>query len=155
MRRRDGAEKASAGRRNGRPVRRECPGSGRTDLAPLEVGNWKNSGRALEQWVRSSLRGGRAVAVIAPGTAFAAPFRNALVERLGESKFGLWFDQSARVETADDGVVITVPSRFHADWIDRHFRADVEAACAAAGLAGALRVEVDAAAFARPASSAA
>ena len=49
--------------------------------------------------------------------------RSALAERLGESRFRLWFGTSVQFEFSDDGRVLSVltPSVFFREWIQRHY----------------------------------
>ena len=51
-----------------------------------------------------------------------------LARRLGPTKFGLWFDRTAVLDFTDRTLRVTVPSRFHAEWIERHFAADLHQA---------------------------
>ncbi len=53
-------------------------------------------------------------------------FCNQLAQRLGTAKYGLWFGHSTSVQITDNSIVIAVPSRFHADWIHKHFQQDLD-----------------------------
>ncbi len=57
------------------------------------------------------------------------PLRAALAERLGESRFGLWFGEGVSLGVAGDAVEVGVPNAFFRDWIAGHFSRNlVEAA---------------------------
>ncbi len=47
--------------------------------------------------------------------------RAAMAERLGESRFGLWFGDGVRLGVADDALEVGVPNAFFRDWIQGHF----------------------------------
>ncbi len=47
--------------------------------------------------------------------------RAAMAERLGESRFGLWFGEGVRLGVADDALEVGVPNAFFRDWIQGHF----------------------------------
>jgi len=49
--------------------------------------------------------------------------RAAMAERLGESRFGLWFGEGVRLGVADDSdsLEVGVPNAFFRDWIQGHF----------------------------------
>jgi len=47
--------------------------------------------------------------------------RAAMAERLGESRFGLWFGEGVRLGVADDSLEVGVPNAFFRDWIRGHF----------------------------------
>ena len=47
--------------------------------------------------------------------------RAAMAERLGESRFGLWFGEGVRLGVADDALEVAVPNAFFRDWIQGHF----------------------------------
>ncbi len=47
--------------------------------------------------------------------------RAAMAERLGESRFGLWFGDGVRLGVADDALEVGVPNAFFRDWIEGHF----------------------------------
>lgn len=69
-----------------------------------------------------------------------------LVEQLGEHRYRMWFDRSARLEVlAEAGEVqVTVPNRFVADWIGRHYQDSLrQAAERELGRAVQVRVRVD------------
>ena len=58
-----------------------------------------------------------------------APLRTALAERLGESRFGLWFGEGVSLGVSGDAVEVGVPNAFFRDWIAGHFARNlVEAA---------------------------
>jgi chromosomal replication initiator protein len=58
--------------------------------------------------------------------------RSALADRVGRSRFELWFGESTRLELADGTLTIGVPSPFFQDWIRTNFRLQIENACLAA-----------------------
>ena len=66
----------------------------------------------------------------AAATGMTARLCEDLAERLGPTRFGLWFERTAQLDLKADRLCITVPTRFHADWIDRHFREDLRSAAA-------------------------
>ncbi|MEM6751263.1 MAG: DnaA/Hda family protein, partial [Planctomycetota bacterium] len=80
-----------------------------------------------------------------------------LETRIGARKFALWFDRSARFEARDDPQAggnrpgelrVAVPSRFNAQWIERHFAGDLrDVARLEFGRQTPVRVEVDDAGF--------
>ena len=49
--------------------------------------------------------------------------RAAVAERVGESRFGLWFGEGVRLGVADDSdsLEVAVPNAFFRDWIQGHF----------------------------------
>ncbi len=47
--------------------------------------------------------------------------RAAMAERLGESRFGLWFGEGVRLGVAGDDLEVGVPNAFFRDWIQGHF----------------------------------
>ena len=47
--------------------------------------------------------------------------RAAMAERLGESRFGLWFGEGVRLGVLDDALEVGVPNAFFRDWIQGHF----------------------------------
>lgn len=71
-----------------------------------------------------------------PTSAVTARIAHRVEQDLGEQKYAMWFDRTARFDVQDDGraVRVTVPTRFAADWIGKHFRAQlVDAIHAEAG----------------------
>lgn len=63
----------------------------------------------------------------------AARLSEDLARKLGPTRFGLWFGHTAQMSVEENRLRITVPTRFHADWIDRHFRDDIRDSAAQAG----------------------
>ncbi len=62
------------------------------------------------------------------------PLREALAERLGDSRFGLWFGEGVSLGVAGDALEVGVPNAFFRDWIEGHFSGNlVEAAKAVTG----------------------
>jgi chromosomal replication initiator protein len=47
--------------------------------------------------------------------------RAAVAERLGESKFGLWFGEGVRLGVDGDALEVGVPNAFFREWIQEHF----------------------------------
>ncbi len=67
--------------------------------------------------------------------------RNALVSRIGERKFGIWFQEGARCKLAGDRLQVSTRNDFVRDWICRHYMQEL--AAAARDAAGApVEVEV-------------
>lgn len=65
---------------------------------------------------------------------------------IGPRRYAMWFDRSARFDLRDGGATlgVTVPNRFVADWIGKHFQADLlDAARALLGEDVAVAVEVE------------
>lgn len=58
----------------------------------------------------------------------AARIANRLAETVGQQKYNMWFDRSARFQYNDQDrcLHVAVPNRFVADWIDRHFHQNLE-----------------------------
>ncbi len=52
---------------------------------------------------------------------FETTLRAAMAERLGESRFGLWFGDGVRLGLAGDDLEVGVPNAFFRDWIQGHF----------------------------------
>lgn len=67
--------------------------------------------------------------------------RAAVAERLGESKFGLWFGEGVRLGVDGEALVVGVPNGFFREWIQGHFAGSLEEA-ASAVTGRPLRVEV-------------
>src|SRR3954451_19059264 len=62
--------------------------------------------------------------------------RAAVAERLGESRFGLWFGEGVRLGVAGDALEVGVPNAFFREWIQAHFAGNlIEAAEAVTGRA--------------------
>ena len=55
-----------------------------------------------------------------------------LRERLGEHRWGMWFDQGTSLRVRDGQVEVEAASQFVADWIGRNFRGELESAARAA-----------------------
>ncbi len=66
--------------------------------------------------------------------------RNALVSRIGERKFGIWFQEGAHCKLAGDRLRVSTRNDFVRDWICRHYMQEL--AAAARDAAGA-EVEVE------------
>ena len=58
---------------------------------------------------------------LAQAPAIETTLRAAMAERLGESRFGLWFGEGVRLGVADDALEVGVPNAFFRDWIQGHF----------------------------------
>jgi len=52
----------------------------------------------------------------------------ALAERIGPQKYGIWFQSCARFTLADGYLKIGVPNPFMANWLESHFLRDIKAA---------------------------
>ena len=48
-----------------------------------------------------------------------------LAARIGAARYRMWFDESARLRISGTELHVAAPSRFAADWIERHFRDDL------------------------------
>lgn len=60
-----------------------------------------------------------------PYNGISAQVSQALQQHLGPTKYGLWFDNSAKIGIHNDTLRVSVPTKFHADWISRNFRNDL------------------------------
>jgi len=60
----------------------------------------------------------------------AERFRKLLAERLGQHRFGLWFEHGTSIEIADDSVVIRTANAVVRDWIQRNLRSQLESVAA-------------------------
>ena len=49
-----------------------------------------------------------------------------LVDRIGQHRYGMWFDHTTRMTIEGERVDVAAESQFVADWIGRHFRRDLE-----------------------------
>jgi chromosomal replication initiator protein len=49
------------------------------------------------------------------------PLRAALAERVGESRFGLWFGEGVSLGVSGDALEVGVPNVFFREWIEGHF----------------------------------
>jgi chromosomal replication initiator protein len=81
-----------------------------------------------------------------PATDFTTEttLRAAVAERLGASKFGLWFGEGVRLGIEGDALEVGVPNAFFRDWIQGHFAANlVDAARAVTGKSLRLAFRVD------------
>src|SRR5690242_18593101 len=84
-------------------------------------------------------------AAIQPRRVEESALRAAVSERLGESKFGLWFGDGVELQLSGDGeaLQVRVPDEFFRDWIRRHYTSSLmEAAEAVAGRPLSLSIEV-------------
>jgi chromosomal replication initiator protein len=78
----------------------------------------------------------------APG--IETTLRTALAERVGESRFGLWFGEGVRLGLEGDSLEVGVPNTFFRDWIQGHFATNlVDAAREVTGRSLNLRFRVD------------
>ena len=60
--------------------------------------------------------------------------RAAVLEQLGESRFGLWFGEGVQLGFRDDSLEVGVPNAFFRDWIQGHFAGNlIDAAKAVTG----------------------
>ncbi len=70
--------------------------------------------------------------------------RAAMAERLGESRFGLWFGDGVRLGVLDDALEVGVPNAFFRDWIRGHFAGNlIDAAREVTGRSLRLAFRVD------------
>ena len=94
---------------------------------------------------RSRMRGDQATETAAAAMIDESALRAAVSERLGASKFGLWFGEGVdlRLSGDGDGLDVRVPDAFFRDWIRRHYTGSLlEAAEAVAGRPLRLSIEV-------------
>jgi chromosomal replication initiator protein len=69
--------------------------------------------------------------------------RSAIAERLGPSRFNLWFGEGVMLGVDGDSLRVDVPNRFFRDWIQTHFaKSLLEAAEAVAGRSLKLDVSI-------------
>ena len=77
-----------------------------------------------------------------------ARMERCLSQRIGESRYKLWFADKTKFVWRDDGLVIGVPNLFLHDWLEKTFGAEVrDAAVEAHGSAVSVRFLVDAQLF--------
>src|SRR5512147_316492 len=63
-----------------------------------------------------------------------ARLREAVAERLGEARVGLWFGEGVHLGVTDDALEVGVPNAFFREWIQGHFASNlIEAAEAVTG----------------------
>src|SRR5512135_2790182 len=63
-----------------------------------------------------------------------ARLREAVAERLGEARFGLWFGEGVQLGVSGDALEVGVPNAFFREWIQGHFASNlIEAAEAVTG----------------------
>jgi chromosomal replication initiator protein len=60
----------------------------------------------------------------------AAAFEPAIIQRIGEKRFNLWFASNARFRWADDQLTVGVPNLFFQNYLNSKFGAEVAAAAA-------------------------
>jgi len=73
-----------------------------------------------------------------------AAVRSALIERIGQHRYELWFGSETQLRYQETTLTICVPNRFFQDWILKNFRADLDASCKAVlGVCPKLAFEVD------------
>jgi len=78
-------------------------------------------------------------------------FKDRLRQRLGDDRYGMWFRGKATFRWDAEIITVGVPSRYHAEWMEGHFAADVAAAARdAMGIPLRVRVRVDPTLFAGP-----
>ena len=53
------------------------------------------------------------------------PFQNALKQRIGEDRFGVWFASQTRFRAENGRLIVTAGSKFRVDWLREHFREDL------------------------------
>src|SRR3954468_7952775 len=70
--------------------------------------------------------------------------RAAVAERIGESRFGLWFGEGVSLGVDGDALEVGVPNAFFREWISGHFSRDLAgAATAVAGRPLRLAFRID------------
>ncbi len=79
-----------------------------------------------------------AARAVRPGTApttdgDVAAFERRLAARIGAPRYRLWFGEPATVRFGGGRIEIAVTNRYAAEWIERHFRADIQAVAAEQG----------------------
>lgn len=73
-----------------------------------------------------------------------ATLREAVAERLGEGRFGLWFGEGVRLGVAGETLEVGVPNAFFREWIQGHFATNlIEAAEQVTGRTLRLSFQVD------------
>jgi chromosomal replication initiator protein len=78
-----------------------------------------------------------------PSDVSIAELRSAIAERLGPSRFNLWFGEGVLLGVDGDSLRVDVPNRFFREWIQSHFAESLlEAAQAVSGRALRLDVSV-------------
>jgi chromosomal replication initiator protein len=60
-----------------------------------------------------------------PDVPTAESIERRLAARIGAAKYRMWFAEPTSLRLAEGTLEVHVPSRFAAEWIERHFRADV------------------------------
>jgi chromosomal replication initiator protein len=60
----------------------------------------------------------------------SASIERRLAARIGAARYRMWFSEPAQVRIEGQELLVSAPSRFAADWIDRHFREDLAAVAA-------------------------
>ena len=78
--------------------------------------------------------------VTADDMEIVSALRAALVDRVGQQRFDLWFGASTRLVLRDGVLKIEVPNRFYQDWLRANFRGDIEA-CSLSAAGKPLAVE--------------
>lgn len=53
----------------------------------------------------------------------------ALLDKVGKSRFDVWFGANTTLSLQPRGLVVAVPNRFYHDWLRTNFRGQIEAAC--------------------------
>ena len=95
-------------------------GSTRPTLAARTIHSERRA-RARDPTSRASTEGDGPLMATQP--AMETTLRAAVAERLGESRFGLWFGEGVRLGVAEgsDALEVAVPNAFFRDWIQGHF----------------------------------
>jgi chromosomal replication initiator protein len=60
----------------------------------------------------------------------SASIERRLAARIGAARYRMWFSEPAQLTIDGQELLVSAPSRFAADWIDRHFREDLAAVAA-------------------------
>ena len=62
----------------------------------------------------------------------------ALANKIGTQKYGIWFGHSTKFALADGYLKITVPNLFIAGWIENHFLSEINNAVESAVITSAI-----------------
>lgn len=74
-------------------------------------------------------------------------FRAHLLKRLGNARYDVWFGGDSQIEFSDEGLRIIAPRSFAVDWLQTHFRRELDE-CAQAAAGREVKVELSAVAAA-------
>ncbi len=71
----------------------------------------------------------------APAAPDPAAIERRLAARIGASRYRMWFAEPATLVATETGLEVRLTNRYAADWVERNFRADLEAVAAESGVA--------------------